>query len=396
VSIDRSRSRRWWRVLVEWTAIVAITCLVGEGVARLLGERPLTSGSLLWRHHPRWGWQMEPNADDLFVKLGFEQKIHINSRGLREREIPYQKSPDRLRILVIGDSAVVGFEVAEQERYTAVAERILNERGMRVEVINAGTRGWGTDQSLLFLLDEGLRYRPDVVLYQWTANDPYDNATIHRPFRIYGKPWFTVGSDGRPELRGVPVPNYAYRSNLRVGENGEPIELEVGLRSSLLLWVRDVFVCHSAFASWLTRLAVSVPSFTGSLNAASTYNDTTDRPADMGQQSHVARVTAALIREMERASREAGARFAVVAAESGLGAEAREAAGLPDLGDLQRLRDLTPKGAQLQVENDPHWNALGHRLYGEALAKSLLAAGLVQSPTTDPGAAAPGATFPPN
>jgi len=339
---------------------------------------------------------MEPNADDLFVKLGFVQKIHINSRGLREREIPYQKSPDRLRILVIGDSAVVGFEVAEQERYTAVVERILNERGMRVEVINAGTRGWGTDQSLLFLLDEGLHYQPDVVLYQWTDNDSYDNATIHRPFRIYGKPWFTVGADGRPELRGVPVPDYPYRSNLRVGENGEPVELAVGLRSSALLWVRDVFVCHSAFASWLTRLAVSVPSFTGSLNAASTYNDTTDRPADMGQQSHVARVTAALIREMERASREAGARFAVVAAESGLGAEAREAAGLPDLGDLQRLRDLTPKGAQLQVENDPHWNALGHRLYGEALAKSLLAAGLVQSPTTDPGAAAPGATFPPN
>lgn len=387
----RSLARR----AAEWVLILLITCTIGEIAARVAGRQPLTPGSLLWRHHERWGWHHQPNSEDVFVKLGFEQKIRINSKGLRERELPYEKPDGVLRVLVIGDSSVAGFEVAEEDRYTRVAERLLREQRRPVEVINAGTRGWGTDQSLLFLRDEGLRYAPDVVLYQWIDNDPYDNATIHRPYRQYGKPWFTLDTDGRLVLRGVPVPTYAYDSNLRVDENGDPMELPVGWRKKALLWVRDVFVCHSGFAAWLTEMAVAVPALTRSVNEAGSFGDATDRPADMTKQSHVFRVTVAMLREMERVSTEAGARFAVLTADFGFGRDAREAAGLPDLGDLAAMRERTPKGAALQVPNDPHWNELGHKLYGEALAKVLVEGGVIDGLAPSVAAASSGSTAAP-
>ena len=380
------------RSLAEWIAIVVVTCLVGEAATRLAGVRPLTPGAAFWRPHERWGWHHVPDSTDRFVKLDFEREIHINSHGLREREIPYEKPPDVARVLVIGDSAVAGFEVADEEVFTRVAESILKAEGRRIEIVNAGTRGWGTDQSLLFLEDEGLRYHPDLVLYLWTPNDLFDNATVHRPFRVFGKPWFTLDADGRLEPRGIPVPTYPYRANVRVGEDGEAVELPVGARKLALLWLRDVFVCHSSFATWLTSLAVRVPDLTHSVNEAGSSGDATDRPADTGPQSPVFRVSVAMVREMDRVSREAGARFAMLGAEDGPGGAIRAAAGLPELGDLRRLRERTPPGSTLTCVNDPHWNALGHRLYGEALADLLRDPTLGSTPASQP--AAPAAATP--
>ena len=373
------RSRSLIRSLFEWSAIVLLTVLVGEGVARIAGVRPLTAADELWRNHPRWGWHHEPNSTDVFVKTDFTQEIHINSRGLREREFPYEKPAGTRRILVIGDSSVAGFEVKEEERFTRVLERELAARGLRYEVINAGTRGWGTDQSLLFLQEEGLRYQPDIVIYLWCDNDLFDNATIHRPYRRYGKPWMVPAEDGTVTPRGIPVPEYAYRSNLRVGEDGEPLELPVAFRKQAVLWLRDVVVCRSAFATFLVDLAIRVDSLSKGVQNAGSYGDATDGPAKTGGESHVFRATTGMLRAMDRSSRAAGARFVLALADTGAGAM-RDAAGIPAIDDLKRFQARIRPGMDLYVKNDPHMNALGHELYGQALAETLVAAGYVGDP----------------
>jgi hypothetical protein len=243
-------------------------------------------------------------------------------------------------------------------------------------VINAGTRGWGTDQSLLFLQDEGVRYQPDLVVYLWCVNDLYDNATIHRPYRRYGKPWMVPAEDGTVTVRGIPVPDYAYRSNLRVGEDGEPVDLPVSFAKQAVLWLRDVVVCRSAFATALVDLAIRADSFSKGVQEAGSYGDATDRPTDLGEQGIAFRATAGMLREMQRTSEAAGARFVLALADVGAG-PLRDAAGVAPLDDFVRFRARIEPGMQLYVENDPHMNELGHRLYGEALAESLLAAGWV-------------------
>jgi hypothetical protein len=120
------------RSLFDWVLVVFVTLALGEGAARIAGIRPLTSADHLWRAHERWGWHHEPNSTDLFVKLGFTQEIHINSHGLRERELPYEKPAGVLRILMLGDSYVAGFEVKEEERFSRVVEDLLTRRGDRV------------------------------------------------------------------------------------------------------------------------------------------------------------------------------------------------------------------------------------------------------------------------
>jgi lysophospholipase L1-like esterase len=357
--------------------VVLLTLGLGEGAARIAGVRPLTAADRLWRAHERWGWHHEPNSTDLFVKLDFAQEIHINSHGLREREIPYEKPAGVLRILMIGDSYTAGFEVKEEERFSRVVEDRLVQRGDRVQVINAGTRGWGTDQSLLFLQDEGVRYAPDLVVYVWNANDLTDNQTIHRPFRVYGKPWFVARPDGSVEPRGIPVPRYRYREDLRVGPDGEPLVLSVPLRSQATLWLRDVLVCRSAFATWLTRVAIGADALRDRMQKAGSFDDAADVSTTMDADSEPFRATAGMLRAMQRSAREAGARFVLAAAGPELEAM-RAAAEVPKLDDLDRFRARIHPGDQLFIPNDPHMNALGHRLYGEALAEALLAAGYVE------------------
>ena len=366
------------RPLRDWALVVLVTLALGEVAARVAGVRPLTAADRLWRAHDRWGWHHEPNSTDLFVKLDFAQEIHINSHGLREREIPYEKPAGVLRILMVGDSYTAGFEVAEEERFSRVVEDLLARRGDRVQVINAGVRGWGTDQILLFLQDEGLRYAPDLVVYVWNANDLTDNQTIHRPFRVYGKPWFVARPDGSVEARGIPVPRYAYREDLRVGPDGEPVALPVPLRSQATLWLRDVLVCRSAFATWLTGMAIRADALKDRVQKAGSYDDTADVSAVPDPDSEPFRATVGMLRAMQRSARDAGARFVLAAASPDV-EPVRAAAAVPELDDLDRFRARVHPGDVLFVPNDPHMNALGHRLYGEALADALVAGGYVEA-----------------
>jgi hypothetical protein len=99
-----------------------------------------------------------------------------NSKGFRNtREFAYRKPEGTLRLLALGDSHTQGYEVRQAFTYAAVAERLLNARGVRAEAINAGVSGYSTAEALAFLENEGARYQPDVVVLGFYANDFEDN-----------------------------------------------------------------------------------------------------------------------------------------------------------------------------------------------------------------------------
>lgn len=101
----------------------------------------------------------------------------INSQGFRsDVDYSYQKPKDTLRVLVLGDSFTIGYEVAQEETYSAVLERELKKQGMKAEVINAGVSGFSNAEELVFLEQEGVRYQPDVVVLGYYGNDFLDNV----------------------------------------------------------------------------------------------------------------------------------------------------------------------------------------------------------------------------
>lgn len=154
------------------------------------------------------GWKNKPNASGFFSSKanGVRVKIDINSKGLRDNEMNYEKPAHTKRILLLDASAIAGFEVNKDQTVDSVLESLLAPEGV-TEVINGATRAYGTDQNLLFLRREGYRYEPDVVLYVIHEPDFEDNLVIHKQNRKFGKSYFTLDPATRTlQLQGVPVP----------------------------------------------------------------------------------------------------------------------------------------------------------------------------------------------
>lgn len=104
-------------------------------------------------------------------------EFRINRQGFRrDADVHLEKPSGVYRVLVLGDSHTLGYEVAQEQTYARVLERYLSTRGKRAEVINAGVAGSGTAEELVFLREEGLRYSPDAVVLGFYANDYLDNV----------------------------------------------------------------------------------------------------------------------------------------------------------------------------------------------------------------------------
>ncbi|MCA9409120.1 MAG: hypothetical protein H6755_06265 [Candidatus Omnitrophica bacterium] len=163
--------------------------------------------AILWEYDPLLGWAQKPNASARFVskKNRINTLCKINSRGLRDEEYAYEKESGVERILLLGDSVVEGFEVDKKDALDAKLEEQLQANG-NYQVINGGTRGYGTDQAFLFLKNEGYKYSPDIIIYVFVPNDLENNITIHKPGRKFGKGYFTKDPQGKINLKGIPVP----------------------------------------------------------------------------------------------------------------------------------------------------------------------------------------------
>ena len=125
--------------------------------------------------HPELGWSHVPNKEGYYTVEGNPIYVKINSKGLRDREYNYEKRQGTFRILVLGDSFTEAFQVPLEESFPKLLEDRLNKTGGHFEVINAGFGGVGTDYELLFFEREGRKYRPDLVLLAFFANDVYDS-----------------------------------------------------------------------------------------------------------------------------------------------------------------------------------------------------------------------------
>jgi hypothetical protein len=98
--------------------------------------------------------------------------VTLNSQGLRDKEIPYDKPPGEKRILLLGDSVTFGWGVSDGEPFADQMEPLLKSTtGRNWEVINAGVNGYNTQQEDTYFRREGVRYQPDIVVVTFVEND---------------------------------------------------------------------------------------------------------------------------------------------------------------------------------------------------------------------------------
>jgi acyl-CoA thioesterase-1 len=79
-------------------------------------------------------------------------------------------TPPGIRIVVLGDSLAAGLGLAEDDAFPAVVGRRLSERGLDVEVVNAGVSG-DTSAGGVSRLDWVLQTPTDVLVVELGGND---------------------------------------------------------------------------------------------------------------------------------------------------------------------------------------------------------------------------------
>lgn len=116
-------------------------------------------------------WSLEPSMRRNYA--GQEPGYCTNRLGLRSPELTIEKQPGTYRILSLGESTTHGYGVANNETYTEQLGLLLSASDPHkdIQVINAGVPAWSSFQSLLYLKEEGIKFKPDVVLFYHEFND---------------------------------------------------------------------------------------------------------------------------------------------------------------------------------------------------------------------------------
>jgi hypothetical protein len=151
-------------------------------------------------YSPTRGWVVSPNLRNIHCMPTQPGKIlNTNAHGLRGlREFDYARKAGLKRIAFFGDSFTFGEEVSDDETYLAY----LSQQFPEAEIMNFGVRGYGYDQMLIYLREEGVKYRPDLVVL---AFNKLDLSRDRLAFRDAPKPRFLL-QNGQLILDNIPVP----------------------------------------------------------------------------------------------------------------------------------------------------------------------------------------------
>jgi lysophospholipase L1-like esterase len=127
--------------------------------------------------------RLAPESQVRHKSREFDYVFKTNRLGLRGADVPFKKPPGTFRIVVMGDSFVAGYGVADESLMTKLleekiaAEHLSKAAGSTsdqsmVEVVNVGRVGTSTIREFDIYETLGRRFKPDlVILAYYLGND---------------------------------------------------------------------------------------------------------------------------------------------------------------------------------------------------------------------------------
>ena len=284
-----------------------------------------------------YGWKPRPG----FAWLLHDVPTTINARGYRGPEHAFAKPPSRTRVVMLGDSIAFGARVTDGQTFAA----LLESRSERFDVVNLAGEGYGTDQELLRLENEGLAYHPDVVVLNFCmTNDVLNNA---------------LRTDTEDERTLKPY--FSWQGGaLRLHDE----HLKLSRFRRALQWLEDDSFLYHRAAAWLPARSPAVAGST--------------KPGDRVKRLPSEDLTFRLIRRTSTVAKLAGARLLVVLHPDEPAFRRRSPLlqafcwtklleGIPvvDLGERYRAEGMTFD--QIALDYQGHLTPLGHDLAAEEM-----------------------------
>lgn len=230
--------------------------LVGLALAevglRLAAERTHRVRGL--RFDPLLGWRPLPNVVRWGADWSADEAARTNSDGWRDAEFT-RAAEGRARIVAIGDSFTWGAGVDYGERWT----EFLENEGARRDVLNLGVNAFGSDQEMLLLEHDGLRYEPDAVVVMLFLGNDSSDIYYERHFD-WPKPYCVPVAGGLRVVAPVKTWDVTLRESSYLGElafRGIGRCLERNVRASALEHVDPVELLVAIVARMHTSCAAA-------------------------------------------------------------------------------------------------------------------------------------------
>src|SRR5688572_8213279 len=284
---------------------------------------------------------------------GIEPSYSYNAIGARaRRDYAPQPGAGVVRMMCVGDSFTHGDEVGDRDTWAAQIEQL----DARIEALNYGVGGYGTDQALLRLRSEGL-HGAQVACMGYLVENIGRNVNRYRPYyrptspNCAAKPRFVLRGS---ELELVPLP-YASRSELLAAVRDDRVLRDLAEHEHWL----DVTRWSWAAPSSLARFALGWFAYRRR-EPARLYRERGGEPY---------RVTLELLAAFAREARERGARAALVVVFPGRKELQALAGGAPAFWSPLR-DDLAERGVDVLDVSQPllgAWQAAPDATAREAL-----------------------------
>ena len=211
-------------------AIIVLTiCLViAECLLRAIAKKPefeINSGeSTFWERDKDLGWKRKPYSEGYFSNGYFRGYIKNDKHGNRLNSDSTTYIQGYKDIFFIGDSTTASLEVNNNQTVPAILEDKLRKSGYKINVLNLGVRGYGTDQSVRKALNDAKLYNPVEIIYMYCDNDIFDNNILKQPKRKFGKGVYLDLTGKGFSSHNYPVPDYPekYAGCIIFDKNGKP------------------------------------------------------------------------------------------------------------------------------------------------------------------------------
>lgn len=318
-------------------------------------------------------WEHKPNAR---AEHGFGTPtpiIQINSIGLRNEEVADEKN--RKRYLLLGDSFTFGMGVNASDTFAVKLQKMLGNRYHNV--INAGVIGQTIDDAFLYLKNDGIKLQPDFVIYNFFVGNDITELRRHI---------WEQSPDGGITKVTDKVLHADEKNRLRQREEKEP-------ESYFLFWLQqkiDILKNKYGYASdtidptltWPVFLSDNHPSQDANLDDYWYSFETVLRQMNEYCKSQ----NVPLIINMIPMDTQINKSYWKKYPGTPFGEEEFEAKrpqkrmlflgqkyGIPVLDLLPVLQNTEEQNnMSLYFDNDPHFNALGHRYTAAALWQYLM------------------------